>query len=69
MVSINEPFLSVAYARNVIELLGLGLGAVWLGACAQSSVVTQKSEMAGNARQGSLGLTNDHHPRRISLLR
>lgn len=61
MVSINVPLLSVACVRNVVQLLGVVLGAIWLGACAQSSVVTRKSELVGNTRQGSL-----EHDRRPS---
>src|SRR5215212_4335066 len=53
MAFISEPFLSVAPARNVIQLFGAVLGAIWLGACAQSSVVTQKAERIVNPR-GSL---------------
>ena len=61
MVSINVPLVSVACVRNVVQLLGVVLVAIWLGACAQSSVVTRKSELVGNSRQGSL-----EHDRRPS---
>jgi len=61
MVSINVPMLSIAVVRNVIQLLGVVLGAIWLAACAQSSVVGNKSEVAGNTRQRAL-----EYDRRIS---
>src|SRR3954447_6149120 len=59
MAFISEPFLSVAPARNVIQLFGVVLGAIWLGACAQSPVVTQKAERIGNPRGA---LEHDQRP-------
>ena len=50
----NAPLVSAAGIRNVIQLIAIALGAASLAACAQSSVVTQKSELAGASRQSSL---------------
>ena len=50
----KAPLISAAAFRNVIQLFVITLGAASLAACAQSSVVTQKSELAGASRQASL---------------
>jgi rare lipoprotein A len=50
----DAPLISAAPIRNVIQLFAVALGALWLAACAQSSVVTQKSELLGASRQASL---------------
>ena len=57
----DAPLVSGAAVRNVIQLLAIALGAVWLAACAQSSVVSQKSELAAASQQSSL-----EHSRRAS---
>jgi rare lipoprotein A len=43
--------------RNVVQLLAVALAAASLAACAQSSVVSQKSELSGASRQASLEQT------------
>src|SRR5947207_12259965 len=57
----SAPLISAAALRNVVQLFAITLGAASLAACAQSSVVTQKSELAGASRQASL-----EHSRRTS---
>jgi rare lipoprotein A len=55
----NHPdasLVSAARVRNVIQLFAVTLGAAWLAACAQSSVVTKNSEFS-SSRQASL----EHH--------
>ena len=44
----------VAGVRNVIQLFAVALVAASLAACAQSSVVTKKSELLPASRQASL---------------
>ena len=41
---LNAPLVSAAGVRNVIQLFAVALVAASLAACAQSSVVTGKSE-------------------------
>ena len=53
-IHLNAPLVSSAGVRNVIQLFALALGAASLAACAQSSVVTQKSELVAASRQASL---------------
>src|SRR6476659_2350801 len=53
-IHLNAPSVSVAGVRNVIQLFAVALGAASLAACAQSSVVTQKSELSVASRQASL---------------
>ena len=43
--------------RNVVQLFAAALAAASLAACAQSSVVSQKSELSGATRQASLQQT------------
>jgi rare lipoprotein A len=50
----DAPLVSAAGIRNVIQLIAVALGAASLAACAQSSVVTQKNELAAASRQPSL---------------
>ncbi len=50
----KAPLVSAAGIRNVVQLFAVALGAASLAACAQSSVVTQKSELLGASRQASL---------------
>ena len=57
----KAPLISAAAIRNVVQLFAITLGAASLAACAQSSVVTQKSELHGASRQVSL-----EHSRRTS---
>jgi rare lipoprotein A len=51
---LKVPLVSAAGVRNVIQLFAVALGAASLAACAQSSVVTQKSELHATNRQASL---------------
>ena len=53
-IHLNAPSVSAAGVRNVIQLFAVALGAASLAACAQSSVVTQKSELSVASRQASL---------------
>ena len=57
----KAPRISAAAIRNVVQLFAITLGAASLAACAQSSVVTPKSELFGASRQASL-----EHSRRTS---
>ena len=60
-IHLQAPLVSAAGVRNVIRLFAVALGAASLAACAQSSVVTQRSELLGASRQASL-----EHSRKIS---
>ena len=53
-IHLNPPSVSAAGVRSVFQLFAIALGAASLGACAQSSVVTQKSELAATSRQAPL---------------
>ena len=64
------PLLSTAAIRNVVQLFAIALGAASLAACAQSSVVTQKSESLGaGPRQASLehSRTSAETTRRVAV--
>jgi rare lipoprotein A len=61
-IRLNAPLVSAGRIRNVIQLFVVALGAASLAACAQSSVVTQKSELLGASRQASL-----EHDRKTSF--
>ena len=50
----NAPSDSAAGIRSLIQLFVVALGAASLAACAQSSVVTKKSELLPASRQASL---------------
>ena len=50
---LEAPLVSAERARKIIRLLTVALGAASLAACAQSSVVSQKSELRAS-RQASL---------------
>src|SRR5207244_12232315 len=63
-VHLNAPSVSAAGVRNVIQLFAVALGAASLAACAQSSVVTQKSELSVASRQAS-----PEHNRKTSFAR
>jgi len=53
-IHLNAPSVSAAGVRNVIQLFSVALVAASLAACAQSSVVTKKSELLTASRQASL---------------
>ena len=53
-VHLDAPLVSPVGVRNVIQLFAVALGAASLAACAQSSVVTEKSELRVVSRQASL---------------
>src|SRR6266403_1793741 len=52
-IHLNAPSVSAAGVRSVIQLFAVALGAASLAACAQSSVVTEKSELLAARRQAS----------------
>src|SRR5258708_7206348 len=62
-IHLDAPLVSAAGVRNVIQLFAVALGAASLAACAQSSVVTQKSELVAASRQASL-----EHNRKTSFV-
>src|SRR5258706_8197123 len=62
-IHLKAPLVSAAGVRNVIQLFAVALGAASLAACAQSSVVTQKSELVAASRQASL-----EHNRKTSFV-
>jgi rare lipoprotein A len=67
----EAPLVPVARAGNFIRLLAVALAAASLAACAQSSVVTQKSELRAS-RQASLGhdqTTSSMMKRRVAAVR
>ena len=53
-IRLNAPLASAAGVRNGIRLFAVALVAALLAACAQSSVVTRKSELVSASRQASL---------------
>jgi rare lipoprotein A len=53
-VRIGASVVSAAPVRNVIRLSAVALAGALLAACAQSSVVTQHSELVAPSRQASL---------------
>jgi rare lipoprotein A len=53
-IHLNAALASAAGVRNGIRLLAVALVAASLAACAQSSVVTRKSELVSASRQASL---------------
>ena len=53
-IRLNEPFVSAVGVRNIVRLFAVALGAASLAACAQSSVVTKKSELIAANRQAAL---------------
>jgi rare lipoprotein A len=62
-IHLNAPSVSAAGVRSVIQLFAVALGAASLAACAQSSVVTEKSELRVASRQASL-----EHNRKTSFV-
>jgi rare lipoprotein A len=62
-IHLNAPLVSAAGVRNVIRLFAVVLGAASLAACAQSPVVTKKSELLAASRQASL-----EHNRKASFV-
>src|SRR6266480_1062531 len=53
-IHLSAPSVSAAGVRSVVQLFAVALGAASLAACAQSSVVTQKSELTAASRRASL---------------
>jgi rare lipoprotein A len=53
-IQLAEPLVSATGLRNIIQLLAVVVGAASLAACAQSSVVTRKSELLAPSRQAAL---------------
>jgi rare lipoprotein A len=67
----EAPLIPAARARKFIRLLAVAFAAASLAACAQSSVVTQKSELRAS-RQASLGhdqTTSSMMKRRVAAVR
>ena len=68
---LEAPLIPAARAGKFIRLLAVALGAASLAACAQSSVVTQKSELRAS-RQASLDqdrTTSSMMKRRVAAVR
>jgi rare lipoprotein A len=68
---LETPFIPAACARKFIRLFAVSVAAASLAACAQSSVVTQKSELRAS-RQASLGhdqTTSSMMKRRVAAVR
>jgi rare lipoprotein A len=59
----NAPLVAAAGTRSVIQLFAVVLAAASLAACAQSSVVSQKSELLAASRRVSL-----EHDRKTSFV-
>ena len=53
-IHLDAPLVSAAGVRNGIRLFAVALAAALLAACAQSSVVTRRSELVSASRQASL---------------
>jgi rare lipoprotein A len=67
----KAPLIPAAHAGKLMRLLAVALAAASLGACAQSSVVTQKSELRA-IRQASLDqdrTTSSMMKRRVAAVR
>ena len=62
-IHLNAPLVSAAGVWNGIQLFAVALIAASLAACAQSSVVTKKSELFAASRQASL-----EHNRKTSFV-
>jgi hypothetical protein len=62
-ILLDEPMVSSAGVRKAVQLFAVALTAVTLAACAQSSVVTNKSELFAASRQASL-----EHNRKASIV-
>jgi len=62
-IHLDAPLVSAVGVRNVIQLFAVALAAASLAACAQSSVVTEKSELRVASRQASL-----EHNRKTSFV-
>ena len=62
-ILVSAPFVTAAGVRNVIQVFAVALAAASLAACAQSSVVAQKSELLPGAQQAPL-----QHNRMTSLV-
>jgi rare lipoprotein A len=60
----NAPLVRAAGVRNVFQLLAVALGAASLAACAQSSIVTKKSELRAASRQASTSFVTN---RRVAV--
>jgi rare lipoprotein A len=60
-VRLDRPVVAAAGARKIIQLVAVVLGAASLAACAQSSVVTGRSELGTVSQQPSL-----EHNRKIA---
>lgn len=68
---LQAPSVPTTRAENVVRLLAVTLAAASLAACAQSSVVTQRSELRA-VRQASLGhdqTTSSMMKRRVAAVR
>ena len=68
---LEAPLIPAARARKFVRLLAVSLAAASLAACAQSSVVTQKSELRAS-RQASLDhdrTTSSMMKRRVAAVR
>jgi rare lipoprotein A len=68
---LGAPLVSAARTGNVIRLLAVVLGAASLAACAQSSIVTQKSELRASrqASQDQDRTTSSMMKRRVAAVR
>jgi rare lipoprotein A len=53
-IRLNEPFVSAVSIRKIVRLFAVALAAASLAACAQSSVVTKRSELTAGSRQAAL---------------
>ena len=56
-IELAAPLVSATRSRNVIQLLATGLAAASLAACAQSSVVSKRSDFFAPTRQAA----REHH--------
>jgi rare lipoprotein A len=65
----EAPLASAARAWKVIRLLAAALGAVSLAACAQSSVVTQKSDFRASRQASVSDRTTSSMTRRVAAVR
>jgi rare lipoprotein A len=62
-IHLTAPSVFAAGVRSLSQVFAIALGAASLAACAQSSVVTQKSELPAASRQASL-----EHNRKTSFV-
>ena len=68
-ILVGAPFVSTVGIRNVIQLFAVTLAAASLAACAQSSVVTKRSELLAGSQTPYNRMTSFVTDRRVATVR